>query len=503
MKRITTTILFSAMACGTLFAQPIVENLSSSSAVVVRDPARQSSTEVDAAIYNPAGTAFAKEGLSFSVSGIANFGQIKANDGTKSYKIRENYVMPSVQLAFKKDKWAFSGSFASEGGYRRNYKDESPILDGIVGLFNEYLPNSNVSNGLQSAGLVAELHEILYETPDIGMDADDELRLSQYSAKSRLYNWTIRLGAAYEILPNLSAYVGMRLNRVSWKAQPKYGMEVYNPSSETSTPFAEYSKNASENIENYLDESYQETKEYLLERLDAYETVSNLLTNASSYATSHTESGWGIAPVIGLDYKGKAFNVGMKYEFGSHINIGDGEDFTLPAIMSLGGNWQALRWLNIAVGGDLYFKSAGNPFCAFDDELYWDASVSATFTCSKSLKANIGWQIGKQFAWEEDFSYRNVSSINIKININKYAFPHKFSAGIRYAFTDKISVDLGVAIMSPLTVNSTANNNLTVEGRNVEGYEELLPDYTGSSQKTVTYKKRTPVQVALGFNYGL
>lgn len=463
------------MACGTLFAQPIVENLSSSSAVVVRDPARQSSTEVDAAIYNPAGTAFVKEGLSFSVSGIANFGQTKANDGTKSYKINENYVMPSVQLAFKKGKWAFSGSFASEGGYKRNYKDGSPALDAGIGSLSEAL--TSTSNYLQLQGALLEIGEEYGVWPNLGINSDDEFCFSQYSTKCHLYNWAIRLGTAYQISQNLSAYVGVRLNRVSWKAKTNVGMAVYNPSSETTTPFAEYSKNVAEQFEKADDESLNDIKESTLNLLQVYDEIGAVSSSIIDSCLSHAESGWGIAPIIGLDYKGKTFNIGMKYEFGSHINIGDGEDFTLPAILSLGGNWQAMRWLNVAVGGDLYFKSAGNPFSAFDDNLYWDASVSATFTCNKSLKANIGWQIGKQTYLVEDFTLRD------DCTNNAYAFPSKFSAGIRYAFTDKISMDLGVALMTQQTSNVGLN--------------------WGSMSHAVTYKKRTPVQVALGFNYGL
>lgn len=492
MKRITSSILLSAMACGTLSAQSIVENLFSSSAVVVRDPARQSSTEVDAAIYNPAGTAFVKEGLSFSVNGIANFGQTKAYDGTKSYKIDENYVMPSVQLAFKKGKWAFSGSFASEGGYRRNYKDGSPALDGIVGMYSEIL--QPLTNALQLRGALLEIGEEYNVWSDLGISSDDELCFSQYSTKSHLYNWAIRLGAAYEITPNLSAYVGMRLNRVSWKAKLNTGMEVYNPTSGTSTTFAEYTNNVSEQFENANDEDLNDLEESMLNLLQVYDETGKILADDLSSSVSHTESGWGIAPVIGLDYKGKTFNVGMKYEFGSHINIGDGEDFTLPAILSLGGNWQALRWLNVAVGGDLYFKSAGNPIFAFDDELYWDASVSATFTCNKSLKANIGWQIGKQYGWTEDFAYRD------DLSIRDYPLPSKFSAGIRYAFTDKISMDLGVAIITSQAFKSSFNNNLNVTFPEDNG---VFSDFSGSSSTIVAYKKRTPIQVAVGFNYGL
>lgn len=374
MKRITSVILLSTMACATLSAQPIIENQSSSSAVIVRDPARQSSTEVDAAIYNPAGTAFVKEGLSFSVSGIANFGHIKANVGTNSYKINENYVMPSIQLAFKKDKWAFSGSFASEGGYRRNYKNGSPTIDIASALVAEDMSSSMLEEG----------YNVNYS-------------FSQSHVRSHLYNWAIKLGAAYEISPKLSAYAGLRLNRVLWKSESNLAFHA-SPA-----------------------------------------IVNVSLKSSDSYLD---ESGWGIAPVIGLDYKGNAFNIGMKYEFGSHVNNSDGEDFTLPAVMSFGGNYQVLRWLNVAIGGDLYFKSAGNPIFAIDDNLYWDASVSATFTCSKSLTANIGWQIGRKSIWIEDVLYDCGGG-------NLTRFPTKLSAGIRYAFTDKISMDLGISMAFP------------------------------------------------------
>lgn len=473
-------------------AQSIVENQSASTAVIVRDPARQSSTEVDAAIYNPAGTAFLKEGLSLSASGIANIGSTKANDGTKDYKISENYVMPSVQAAFKTGKWSFSGSFASEGGYRRNYKDGSPVTEGYVGLINESI--TKYSKKLQLTGLLFDLLDKYSDIHNIGMHSDDKMQVSQYPSKSHLYNWTIRLGAAYEISEHLSAYAGLKLNRVSWKSKPKFGMEVHNLSSGTTTPFSEYSKNVSEQLENVNDESFQEAKEGVLSQLQACDVINNVLTNSFSSSFSHTENGWGITPVIGLDYKSQAFNVGMKYEFGSHINVCDGEDFTLPATLSLGGNWQSTQWLNVAVGGDFYFKSAGNPFCAFDDNVYWDVSVSATFTCNKHLKASVGWQIGKQSAWEEDFAYKD------NLSGDMYIYPGKVSAGIRYAFTDKISVDFGIAIMSEQSVCTNNNHNYNFH---FEGDFDVFPDYSGNTSNVVTYKKKTPVQISLGINYNL
>lgn len=492
MKRIILYTL-SAMACTTLSAQSIVENLSSSTAVVVRDPARQSSTEVDAAIYNPAGTAFLKDGLSFSVSGITNFGSTKANDATKSYKINENYVMPSVQVAYKTGKWSFSGSFASEGGFKRNYKNGAPSIEAMQGLYNESLANMGYSNSLQTLGLMCDIVSLLENTPDIGIHTKDELRLSQNSTKTHLYNHTIRIGAAYELSKNFSAYAGLKLSRVSWKAKPNFGMEVYNSTSQTATPFSDYFKNASANAENISDE---ELKSIVLETLQSnfntYENVNKEMIDIFTSPLTYTENGWGITPVLGIDYKSQSFNIGMKYEFGNHVNISDGQDFTSPAIMSLGGNWQALRWLNVAVGGDMYFKSTGNPIFAFDDNLFWDASISATFTCSKSLKANVGWQIWKQSYYTEDFGYRH------DIEVDNHPCYNKFSVGVRYAFSDKISADLGIAIMTNTSLTTCINSDFDL---NVEALD--INNYTGNSITYVTYKKNAPVQIALGLNYNL
>lgn len=490
MKR-TFLYLLLAMGSSTLSAQSIVENLSSSTAVVVRDPARQSSTEVDAAIYNPAGTAFLKEGLSVSASGIANFGSTKANDGTKEYKINENYVMPSIQVAYKKNKWTFSGSFASEGGYRRSYKNGSPTMGSMLGLYNEALTSIGYSNALQTLGLTAELASALEDLPDLGMYDNDEFRFSQNSTKSHLYNHTIRVGAAYELSKHFSVYAGLKINRVSWKAKPNLAMQVCNPSTETAKSFSDYFDNASANVESI---SNEEIKELLLDGIqttvNTYEDLNETIIDAFSSNSTYAEKGWGVAPVLGIDYKNGTFNIGMKYEFGSHINISDGEDFTLPAIMSLGGNWQALQWLNVAVGGDIYFKSAGNPIFAFDDNLFWDTSISATFTCSKSIKANVGWQIGKQSYYMEDFGYRQ------GIEVDSHPCYNRFSAGIRYAFSDKISADLGIAITSSASITSRIDSEFNIEDSE-GGY------HSSNATSYVKYNKNAPIQIALGLNYNL
>lgn len=65
MKKVIIPVL------GALVFIPIVVNAQTSlneniaNALVVRDPARQSSTEIDAVVYNPAGTAFLDDGFHF------------------------------------------------------------------------------------------------------------------------------------------------------------------------------------------------------------------------------------------------------------------------------------------------------------------------------------------------------------------------------------------------------------------------------------------------------
>ena len=94
-------------------------------AAFLRNFARGASTDIDAVYSNPAGLAFLKkDGLhvSFNVQSASQertitstFAPFAANGGNVTKKFEGDAsapFVPSLQVAYKKNKWVFSGSFA-------------------------------------------------------------------------------------------------------------------------------------------------------------------------------------------------------------------------------------------------------------------------------------------------------------------------------------------------------------------------------------------------------
>ena len=182
MKRIFSTIVLAAATLSS-FAGGLLTN-TNQHASFVRNPARYASLETDAIYFNPAGTAFFKEGWALS----ANWQMIwQDRDVTsaltnKSYK-GEVYVpcMPTIMAAYKTGDWTFSGFFGIPGG-------------GGNAQFNDGLPAFDA----MGAGLVAAN----------GLSAKSAFESTQYV-------FSLQLGAAYKVNENLSAYAGIRGNYVS------------------------------------------------------------------------------------------------------------------------------------------------------------------------------------------------------------------------------------------------------------------------------------------------
>jgi len=94
----------------------LYQDVSSSTAAIVRDPARQASTEIDAVINNPAGTAFLKDGWHFSLSGRVNRQNIDLQSfSSTSTQMMVDYI-PSLQAAYKKTKLPYRCLIQTKGG---------------------------------------------------------------------------------------------------------------------------------------------------------------------------------------------------------------------------------------------------------------------------------------------------------------------------------------------------------------------------------------------------
>lgn len=177
MKRIFSSIVVASLALSS-FAGGLLTN-TNQSASFVRNPARYASLETDAIYFNPAGTAFFKEGWALSANWqmIWQDRDVENTATKKSYK-GEVYVpcMPTIMAAYKTGDWTFSGFFGIPGG-------------GGNAQFNDGLPAFD----LMGSQLVSPL-------------------TAASAFESTQYVFALQFGAAYKVNENLSVYGGVRAN---------------------------------------------------------------------------------------------------------------------------------------------------------------------------------------------------------------------------------------------------------------------------------------------------
>lgn len=180
MKRIFSSIVFASLAIAS-FAGGLLTN-TNQSAAFVRNPARYASLDADAVYFNPAGTAFLKEGWTVSANWQMIWQQRDVENAGKTYEGKVYVpVMPTFHATYKTGDWAFSGFFGMPGG-------------GGNAQFDDGLPMFNMVGG----SLVAAQ----------GLGANSEFESTQYL-------FALQLGAAYKVSDNLSVYAGIRGNYTS------------------------------------------------------------------------------------------------------------------------------------------------------------------------------------------------------------------------------------------------------------------------------------------------
>ena len=422
MKRFFSTIIFASLAL-TTFAGGLRTNTNQSSSFV-RNPARYASLETDAIYFNPAGTAFFKEGWSFSANWQMIWQQRDAIDKTNGrnneYKGKV-YVpcMPTLFAAYKTGDWTFSGFFGMPGGGgKAEFNDGLPLFDNLIG------------------GLGANLGAM----SPIPMSISG---VSQF--ESTQYLFALQIGAAYKITENLSAYAGIRTN--------------------------------------YISNNYQGT----IKANTDLTALGVGMMNIATVNLDMDQSGIAFAPIVGLDYKIGNFNFAAKYEFRAVTNIendtkkiaveankalddipafgmlglssgaieqmagaglggylgGFADGNTLradaPAILTLAGSWQALPRLQVMAGWNYYFDK--------------DAKIESLMggdNMRKLSRNTIEYLCGAEFKVTDKFLVSaGIQFSNFGINDNytsDLAFINdSFMTGVggKYSLTEKIDINFG------------------------------------------------------------
>lgn len=235
--------------------------------------ARGASIDIDGVYSNPAGLAFLPgDGLYLSLNGQSAYQTrnidmtfpLFPEDGHRRYykgKASAPFV-PSFQGAYKKGDWTISGSFAVVGGGgKASFNDGLGMFDSMV-MYK--LANNDKMKYLQNqlgANAVSDLYDL-----NSAMDGSQ-------------FIYGVQLGLSYKVNDWLGVFAGGRMNYFSG------GYEGFLTATAKST-IPTIGGNELAGIE-----------------LDCDQT------------------GWGITPILGADFKLGKWNIGLKYEFMTNLNL--------------------------------------------------------------------------------------------------------------------------------------------------------------------------------------
>lgn len=384
-----------------------------------RNFARVGAIGIDGVYFNPAGVAFLEQGFhlslnfqnvyqtreitsSFSVPAFAGtpyeypfrLNGSDPADGSKFYKGKASVpILPSFQVAYNKDRWSFQAGFGlTGGGGKATFNDGLPSFERQVSLLpaliNQQLPVFAQLLGQQ-------------ETP-----------ATSYSMQSYMsgqqYDFGLQLGVAYKVNEHLSVYGGARFNyiynkyegnitnisaNVGGNNQNLYGYfdakvkalnekasALQTQAAAAQTEAAAYQAQANAATDPTVKAQLQgAADQYAAGAKKASEGAQKVRAGADKLNSSKElvkdryvevrQRGWGITPILGIDYRSGKWNIAARYEFTTKFNIendtkrddtgryenGVNTPNDLPGILAFGAQYEVMKNLRVMAGYNYYF----------------------------------------------------------------------------------------------------------------------------------------------------
>ncbi|WP_321436673.1 hypothetical protein [uncultured Bacteroides sp.] len=384
MKKLSLISFLLLIVSVPTFAGGLLTNTNQNVAFL-RNIARGASTEIDAVYSNPAGVAFLNDGFHLSFNGQSAFqtrtinstfapfegnGGIRTSDSKSYYKVYKGEAsapfIPSFQAAYKKRNWTFSGSFAVTGG-------------GGKATFNDGL-----------ASFESKVAMIPIVLSKVGFAGTNQYAVSSYM-QGRQYIFGLQLGATYKLNDNLAVFGGGRMNYVSNSyfgylrniSANLYGDEMVNLNDESiknqlltkkgqySAAAAQYTTLAAAATAAGNTQLATQYTTAAASATTAVNAISSVVVGSTDKELDCDQSGWGITPIIGIDYKIGKLNLGAKYEFKTNLNIenktkvnstgvaaydhGVNTPNDIPAMFTVGAQYSILPTVRASLGLNHYY----------------------------------------------------------------------------------------------------------------------------------------------------
>lgn len=347
----------------------------------LRSLARNGAIGIDGVYSNPAGVAFLPNGLhiSFNVQNAYQTRTINSGltipapqgspyhqpfklnggnkDGIKKFKGEASApFVPSFQIAKNYDKWGFQMGFGIVGG-------------GGKATFNGGLPSFE----RQIAMIPGMLASQGRTTTEPGYSVSSYMHGQQY-------DFGLQLGATYKINDKLAVYGGARFNYI----YNKYEGNIVNISANIDgkmvnlydyfgTKANAMTQLAIQNTQLAAQATDPTAKAQYEATAKKYQAGADQLNRTKTQFADRyldcTQRGWGITPIIGIDYKTGRWNLAARYEFTTKFNIenntkrddtgqfqnGVNTPNDLPGLLSLGAQYEVLDNLRLLAGFHYYF----------------------------------------------------------------------------------------------------------------------------------------------------
>ena len=317
MKKFLLIGATALMVSNSTFAGGILTN-TNQNAAFLRNPSRDAVIAIDGVYSNPAGIAFLPQGFHLSVSWQAAWQKRQMDVNNKLFQLNggkaDKYfegvakapVIPSFQAAYViNDKWSVSAQFAVGGG-----GGECEFAEGLP-MFEELVGGQLAGAQANSYGLSQNL-----------------------TGKQFIYGFQV--GATYRLTDNFSVFGGAR----GVLANCAYEGAISNITA-NGVAAGSYLSGVKAMVDAGLAQlepvkdvaGYKEQYQQLAAQSAALAQGAALL--GSDFNLDCAQSGFGITPIIGLDWNLGKLNLAAKYEFRTKINLENDSENTSANVTAL------------------------------------------------------------------------------------------------------------------------------------------------------------------------
>ena len=462
MKKLFLIGAMALMVSNSTFAGGILTN-TNQNATFLRNPARNAAIAIDGVYSNPAGIAFLPEGFHLSVSWQAAFqkrqidasGQLFQLNGGKADKYFEGVtnapVIPSFQAAYViNDKWSVSAQFAvGGGGGACEFDNGLPMFEELVGgklvsaQATSYGLNQNLTGKQYFFGLQVGATYKLTDNFSVFGGARGVLANSNYT------------GAISNIMANgvpASAYMNGLLAQIdNGLGQIAAGLDQISAGLAQLEPV----KDVAGYKEQYV--ALQQQQQALQQQQGALQQQQGALKQGAALLGSDfnldcAQSGFGITPIIGLDWKLGKLNLGAKYEFRTKIELENDSKNTsanvtalmpayadgakvrsdIPALLTLGAQYEITDDVRAMVGGVYYWDkdAVGSPIKNGDNT--WEANFGIEWDVNDNILLSCGAQ-------RTEYGFDDTDMADTNFNTSSYAV----AIGGAYKFSEKMKLNVG------------------------------------------------------------